>query len=81
MISVSKITDTAFNRTIVELKLRIQGSYVFARLTFNRTIVELKYAPLITSDGPLVSFNRTIVELKLDKREEMCAAQHLLIVP
>ena len=37
--AVSKLT---FNRTIVELKLRLNGNTVEHNSAFNRTIVELK---------------------------------------
>ena len=56
----------AFNRTIVELKLR-QWWHSLDRqhLPFNRTIVELKRAFGRVIPSGILTFNRTIVELKL----------------
>ena len=58
------LDSSAFNRTIVELKLgHCLNSWVRIR-PFNRTIVELKPRFLFTLKFCESTFNRTIVELK-----------------
>ena len=54
----------AFNRTIVELKLRKQVELFARPCTFNRTIVELKPYEMRRERDTDLAFNRTIVELK-----------------
>ena len=41
---LSFFIETAFNRTILELKSRIENAYNNDKHPFNRTILELKYS-------------------------------------
>ena len=53
-----------FNRTSVELKLRLQRAIIIIHDGFNRTSVELKSGIREIEDVTRQSFNRTSVELK-----------------
>ena len=55
-----------FNRTILELKLRIYVVVIRINKTFNRTILELKFPSMSSKWLFYYSFNRTILELKLN---------------
>ena len=71
----------SFNRTIVELKLKLGVESGAVHPAFNRTIVELKQNSTLKPSIKMLTFNRTIVELKQGKQSITHFDLGLLIEP